>query len=143
MLSRSSWKTPSLSGTKGYFHGTPSRRRAEMRGYAGWGGLPKAAAFLAASGEQGHAPVADQRIQNGDGAFGLEGVDEVGCAPAVVRQRVRRGVAEFLRDAADGFRRNAGDLRRPFGRVLPDACGKFIKADGVLADKFLVVAVPR
>ncbi len=32
IASRISWKTPSLSGTNGYFQGTPSRRRAEMRG---------------------------------------------------------------------------------------------------------------
>src|SRR4030042_118300 len=40
MESRSCWNTPILSGTNGYFHGTPSNRWAETRGYAGWGGLP-------------------------------------------------------------------------------------------------------
>jgi len=46
--SRISWNTPSLSGTSGYFHGTPSSRRAVMRGYGGCGGTPTVTAYSSA-----------------------------------------------------------------------------------------------
>ncbi len=60
-----------------------------------------------------------------------------------MRQGIRRGRGKFAGNAPDGIGRDAGDAGRPFGRVLADRCGKFVKTIRVFGNEMLVIQALR
>ena len=85
----------------------------------------------------------DQGIQDGDGALGLERVDKVGSAPAIVRQRIGRGRGKFTGNAPDGIGGDLGDGRGPFRGVLAHRSCQLVEPGSLVDERDAVVQLFR
>ncbi len=83
----------------------------------------------------GHVPIAHERIQDTDRALGVERIDEVGRAPAVVYQHMWGSCGKFMCNACDGLGRDTRHRGGPFGCVTADFLLKLVETNRIFLDK--------